>query len=68
MTGATLGGKGEDPLGGNTERQIALGGNWFLTLKKKKKILRRDMGFIYSLLLFSRFFWFFMVVFSPSMS
>ena len=36
-TGATLGGKGEDPLGGNTQRQISLGGNRFLALKKKKK-------------------------------
>ena len=35
--GATLGGKGEEPLGGNTQRQISLGGNRFLVLKKKKK-------------------------------
>ena len=62
-----LGGKGEDPLGGNTQRQIYLGGNRFLALQKKKEILRREMGFIYSLL-FSCFFSFFMVVFSPSIS
>ena len=35
--GAALGGKGEDPLGGNTQRQISLGGNQFLALKKKKE-------------------------------
>ena len=69
MKGATLGGKGEDPLGGNTQRQICLGGNQFLALKKKKKeIFRREMGFIYSHLLISCLFSFFMVVFSLSMS
>ena len=36
-TGATFGGKGENPLGGNTQRQISLGGNRFLALKKKNK-------------------------------
>ena len=52
--GAALRGKGEDPLGANTQRQISLGGNRLLTLKKKKKeIFRREMGFIYHLLLFS---------------
>ena len=69
MIVAALGGKGEDPLGGNTQRQISLGGNQFLALKKKKKeILRREMGFIYHLLLFSCFFSFFMVTFPYSMS
>ena len=34
---AALGSKGEDPLDGNTQRQISLGGNRFLALKKKKK-------------------------------
>ena len=29
--------KGEDPLGGNTQRQLPLRGNRFLVLKKKKK-------------------------------
>ena len=68
MTGVALGGKGEDPLGGNTQRKISLGGNRFLALKKKKKeIFRREMGFIYPLLLFSCLFSFFMVVFSLSM-
>ena len=35
--GDALGDKGEDPLGGNTQRKISLGGNRFLALKKKKK-------------------------------
>ena len=67
--GVARGGKkGEDPLGGNTQRQISLGGNRFFALKKtKKEILRKEMGFIYPLLLFSCFFSFFMVVFPPSM-
>ena len=44
-------------------------GDQFLALKKKKKeILREEMGFIYHLLLFSCFFSFFMFVFSPSRS
>ena len=45
-------------------------GDRFLALKKKKKkeIWREEMGFIYHLLLFSCFFSFFMVVFSPFMS
>ena len=37
-TRVALRGKGEDPLGGNTQRQISLGGNRFLALKKKKEI------------------------------
>ena len=46
--GAALRGKGEDPLGGNTQRQISLSGNQFLAMKKKKKeIFRREMSFIY---------------------
>ena len=52
--------KGENPLGGNTQRQISLGeiGSFGLKKKKKKKeILRREMGIIYSLLLFSCVLW-----------
>ena len=36
--GGGLGGKEEEPLVGNTQRQISLGGNQFLGLKKKKEI------------------------------
>ena len=35
--GFSLGCKREDPLGGNTQRQIYFRVNRFLTLKKKKK-------------------------------
>ena len=64
--GVALRGKGEDPLGGNTQRQISLGGNRLLALKKKKKeIFRREMGFIYHLLLFSCIFSFFLWLYFP---
>ena len=35
--GAALGGKGKDPIGGNTQRKISLGGNRFLALKGKRR-------------------------------
>ena len=67
--GGFLRSKGEEPLGGNTQRQLSLGGNQCLALKKRKKeILIEKMGSIYTILLFSYFSSFSMVVFLPSMS
>ena len=67
--GAVLRGKREDPLGGNSQRKISFGRNRFLALmKKKKEILREEIDFIYTIILFSCFSSFSMVVFLPSMS